>query len=994
MAVETARHDEIDRMLGGLVGPALTDLAARLRGVRRLGSGEQGAVVDGVARVLRTLVWRHVRRVVLVELHAARLSGQLTAGDPRARWQEWVETLAAPGAWKKLTAPYPDLLPRLRVLIGNRGTAAGRFAERFATDRAVVARLAAGAPTTGHQTAQDDAELVEFRPGAGDSHRAGQTVAVVGLTGGRVVYKPRSMRVDTALQKLLDRILAEEPAGTRIRVPRARPATDGAGEYGWAAHVEHRYCRDDDELRAFYRGLGQWLAVMRLLGGSDLHSENVIADGPVPVVVDCETLFTPYHLPDVSTFGQATELAVELLGRSVLRTGLLPGRGAALALRGADISAAGGLPGQQPTARVATIVDHGTDRARLATVEVPAGGPSDHLPGPEPDLGRYWEHVVTGFTGLSRRIRALDDRGDLVEALAGFAGTPVRVVTRDTTTYGELMQMLWHPSALFEPEPAVARAVSLLARQAANRSGAPDDPQVIAAEVEDLRDGDVPMYTTSPGDGVLAGPRGTRWGEPQDLVGSALRRWRMSDLGTDRKVIRATLVSAYLNEGWESPPPNVAPPVRASDLDLARRRAAASIMAELAGSAIRGRDGTVTWVAPMLDATGWSVLPTTVDVYNGAAGVAIVLAGYVREVECGRADPVPGLPELRDAVVRSWRMTEDALAGRRLSPDVADLRARPDPPGGYLGLGGRIWAWLLLHRLGAVPGVLARQRAEAAAALLPEAVAADEAHDMLLGSAGALVPLLRLAEHTGNDRWRQVAGTIVAHLRKGAEAVDGGACWRNGPGTTATLGMSHGAFGIGWALARYAHATGDAAAATLAGEAFAWADGHYDLRQGRWRDPRGFPEPPRGWCHGPPGFGLCAADLLATGAAAVVGGPGGVGSGGVGAWQDLLDRAINGLWPEGLELAFNLCHGDLGTWETVDRARAVGAELPDRDRADAVARILGGIVENGPATGLTRDVFQPGLLIGSGGVAYQLLRLHPECDLPSVLLPDPGPAPT
>lgn len=28
---------------------------------------------------------------------------------------------------------------------------------------------------------------------------------------------------------------------------------------------------------------------------------------------------------------------------------------------------------------------------------------------------------------------------------------------------------------------------------------------------------------------------------------------------------------------------------------------------------------------------------------------------------------------------------------------------------------------------------------------------------------------------------------------------------------------------------------------------------------------------------------------------------------------------------------------------------------------------------------------------GLGGVAYQLLRMHPECDLPSVLLPDPGP---
>ncbi len=975
-------------MLGGLVGPALTDLATQLRGVRGLGTDEQQAVVDGVAGALRELVWRQVRRVVLVELHAARITGRLVADDSQSRWREWVETLAAPGAWEKLAEPYPDLLFRLRTLIGNRCAAAGRFAERFVADRAVVAGLANGGPATVPGSG-DAAELAEVRFGAGDSHRGGQTVAVLGVTGGRAVYKPRSLRVDMALQGLLDQLLTDEPAAVRIRVPRVCPATDRAGEYGWAAHVDHRYCRDD-ELPTFYRGLGHWLAVMRLLGGSDLHSENLIAAGPVPVVVDCETLFTPYQLPDLSGFGEAAELAVDLLGRSVLRTGLLPGRGASVGRRGADISGAGALPGQQPTTRVAAIVDHGTDRARLDTVEVPARGVATHLPGPEPDLGRFWECVVAGFTELSRRIEALHGGGELSPALAGFAGTAVRVVTRDTATYGELMQMLWHPSSLYEPEQAVDRATSLLARQAANRPGAPDDPEVIAAEVADLCDGDVPMFTTTPANGVLVGPRGTRWGEPQDLIEATLQRWRTSDLDTDRRVIRATLVSAYLNEGWWSPPPNAAAPVRAEDLDTVRRREAASIMTDLAAAAIRGRDGTVTWVAPMLDPTGWSVLPTTVDVYNGFAGIAIALAGYVREVERGRADPVPGLPELREAVVRSLRMAEEALAERRSAADAADLKARPHPPGGYLGLGGRIWSWLLLQRLGAVPVAEARQRAEAAAAQVPEAVAADEAHDLLTGAAGAVVPLLRLAEDTGAARWREVAATIVQRLRDCATSVDQGVCWANGPTTAPTLGLSHGAFGIGWVLARYAHATGDTAAAELAGQAFAWADSYYDARQRHWTDPRGLTELPRGWCHGPAGFGLCAADLLATGAAVAVGGPSGSGAGDADAWRDLLHRAGRALWPDGLELSFNLCHGDLGTWETVDRGYAVGAPGAVLDWDEAAARILGGIVENGPATGLTREVFQPGLLVGNSGVAYQLLRLHPECDLPSVLLPDPG----
>ena len=63
------------------------------------------------------------------------------------------------------------------------------------------------------------------------------------------------------------------------------------GAYGWAEFVAHRYCDGEAELARFYRGLGHWLGVLRLLGGTDIHHENLIAVGPVPVVIDVESLF-------------------------------------------------------------------------------------------------------------------------------------------------------------------------------------------------------------------------------------------------------------------------------------------------------------------------------------------------------------------------------------------------------------------------------------------------------------------------------------------------------------------------------------------------------------------------------------------------------------------------------------------------------------------------------------------------------------------------------
>lgn len=962
---------DIDRMLGRLVRPALAELAAQLRSLGTLSAGEPEAVRAGAAAAVREAVWQRVDRVVVLELNAARLTGRFTAVDSRARWEEWVTGLEQPGGWEALATPYPRLLPRLRQVVDHRCAAALTLARRFGRDRADLPALLGAGP----------GELREVTFGAGDSHHGGHTVTLLRCDAGRLVYKPRPLETDANLATLLPRLLPAEPERSRIRVPAVLTRHDHHGGYGWAAHVAHRYCAGIDELRCFYRGLGHWLAVMRMLGGSDLHFENVVAAGPVPVLVDCETLFTPHRATEASGYGAAVDLAADRVRQSVLRTGLLPGRGAALGWRGADWSAAGGLPGEQPAVEVATIVDLGTDRARLAMAYgSPLPGPNH--PSPAPDLSKYWPVLIDGFTELNAELCDRDRAGELAPLLAGFADCLVRVVVRDTASYAALERMLWHPRSLHEPEPAIARAADLLARQARNLTGVPDAPAVIDAEIAELLTGDVPTFVTTPASGVLTGPGGTRWGHPEDLVAAALDNWRAAAPAIDRQVVQAALVGAYLNVELAASLRRVqVTRIRGGSLDRRRRAQAAAILQRLSATAVRGGDGTVTWVAPGLDVTGWAVRPLGPDFYDGQAGVAVLLAAYQREVADDRAEEVPGLAELLTAAVATLRLADDQQERDRAKAAQALIRVRPNPAGGYLGLGSRIWGWLLLHDLGAIGAAEAIRRAEALAALLPEAVEADESWDLLSGAAGSLVPLLRLSERTGAGRWRDLAREIGHRLREVAAQSTDGAYWPSRAYPEGIGGMSHGVTGFGWALGRLATATGDAALGGLADAAFAREETYYDPRREGWVDAR-IPEGVAiAWCHGSVGIGIAAADLLANHP-----------DGREESLRDVLHRAARATWPGGFGSTHTLCHGDMSAWEVLDRAWAAGLGPPGVDRDRVIAQILTSLEDHGPAAGLTRDVFTPALMSGLGGVAYQLLRMHPESRLPSVLLPDPGPA--
>ncbi|GHI04070.1 lanthionine synthetase [Streptomyces cellostaticus] len=922
-----------------LARPWREELARRLAAVDALHPEERDAVLEAGHTALLRSLHAKLSRLFLIELHALRMAGGAEPGAERAgagsdtqTWAAFIELAGEEGYLDKLTGRYPSVGARIASVARLSVAATTTFAERLAADRALLRPLLAG--PAGRMGA------VAF--GAGDSHRGGLTVSRVDFADARVMYKPRPSEADVALGALLDELFADFPGAPatdeRIRVPRTL-AREG---YGWAEFVHHRYCADDTELAAFYRNMGHWLAVLRFCGGTDMHAENMIATGPVPVIVDAETLFdAPAPFPP-SGRGDAVDVAAAAIRRTVLRTGLLPVRGTGFALGGVDISGVGALPGQQPLIPSPVIADGGTAAARFQVDLVTMPTAANH-PSPTPVLSAYWDRILAGFREMTAHLRR--PGVDPYRLLSRFEGARARRILRPTQAYVDIGRMLWHPASLHDEAAAVERARDILRRNAEVLPGAPTDRAAIDAEIADLLAGDVPMS------GFTVDPTAVR---------NTVEDWRTADFALEESVIQDALVGAYLNE--RSLPARVQAAARdphGGDRERRRRALAAQLVRRLCDGAVRGEDGTVTWISPVFTPAGWSIRVLPADLYTGQGGVALTLAEYVAEARAGRADEVPGVAEAFEGALRVLISTED----RTPTPSA----------GAFSGAASQVWTWLALHRVLGEDWL--RERAAGRALLLEGPLVDDDVEvDLLNGAAGGIVPLLNLAAATGQDRWLGAAAHIGRRLAGGATVDARGARWTTRLNPEGIGGFAHGTTGIGWALARLALSEAGSAAERrdwnqLAELAFAYQESLWQPEHGNWLDVRIGAEEDffTSWCHGSAGIGIGMLDLHRR-----TGDP---------ARLDTAHRAARACAAEGFGWSHTLCHGDLGLWQFL-------TSLDFGDPGGLDGEILTSLEQRGPVGGLAREAFSPSLMSGLSGVVHTLLRMHRAARLPDPLLLD------
>ena len=886
------------------------------------------ALIAALEASLMERLDRATSKTLVLELGVAAERGLLAGDTPADRYQFFLEGLADRDFARALMAQYPALTARLAAVIVNWGAATTEMIRRLGRDlKLIQSEIFAG-------------EAVGALVGAaslGDAHAGGRSVhRLVFESGHKLIYKPRPVAMERGVHLFI------KWANAHGLVPDlAAPLALDRGSYGWVRYIEVAPCADRDGVRRFYRRQGANLALTYLLGATDLHFENVLAVGEYPVIVDWETLFQAR--PPRRVTG-ATGVALDRLNDSVMRTLLLPVRilgdstdGAEP--RSADLSALGYVDGQDAPYPAPIWQAAGTDDMRLAEVfgEMPPGESLPELAGRRVAAAGYLDDIEDGLRSAygffaSHRDELRAPGGPL----ARFEGETVRNVFRATARYGQVLGESWHPSHARDRRALRAHLRSQISILDAIF---PAPRAIRAAELDDLINGDVPYFQSQVGGQVASAP--TR---PDVRARLGSNGWAtclqridaMNEADLERQIWLTRITFAHL---VAATPAKRTRRTRHGPVEIVAM--ATTIGDRLCDLAlVQGRHAS--WLFPNVE-DEFRLAPAVAnhDLYNGLAGTALFL---------GRLAQLTG--------ARRHRETAAAAVNEALSLHRAQ-RGADVAIGAFEGAGGLAYALALLGRWLDQPAWTDAARALVRADA-PAAVTAPKI-DLISGRAGRLAAGVAVAALCDDTALLTALAPLAASLRD----LPSGALPGRGD-----AGLAHGKAGVGFALARWAAATNDAASLNAASRLIS-----ADIRAaGRARRPPGGDRSGvLAWCRG--GVGVAQASLHLGGKASpsttrLVG-----------------ELAGDRSWLGG-RTPLCPCHGLLGMLEfleTAERANVTGAaDLATLARAEALGRMHAGEL----CSDYPHRLEAPGLMLGLAGTGYALLRMLEPKTTPSVLMLD------
>lgn len=364
-----------------------------------------------------------------------RLLGELAGDTPEKRYQYFNEVLCLRGdILREIEEEFPEIIYRTVTHINKYIKLQEDVRNKFNEDFNLL--KSQNFISTDDCNVNESDLMINI---SGDIHN-GKGVCIVAYKEDKVVYKNKSINSNKFINQFLNLVnssMTEEV----VLIPDFLER-DG---YYWEEYICHKEIKNINEGNEFYINMGRLLCIAYALNISDLHFENLIAFGEIPVLVDVETIWSIGAYP-LSAKEDSTRILVEKNYDSILNTGLLPISSLNKSF-GGDTS---GILGGKFIGEVRDIVNLYRDDIHIERRKIEKET-FDHLPFIKTKEGNiylkaseYLESIFLGFDEIGQIL--ITKRSEFIDLIRSYEDEiDVRILFRNTKEYGIIKSLLLSP---------------------------------------------------------------------------------------------------------------------------------------------------------------------------------------------------------------------------------------------------------------------------------------------------------------------------------------------------------------------------------------------------------------------------------------------------------------------------------------------------------------------------------------------------------------------
>lgn len=908
------------------------------------------SAINEILKHLIDLLYEISYKTLVLEINSLRLSKKLNGETSEKRYHSFMDLLENDNTYKEnFIKEYSVLFRLISTKIINYKNHLSEIFSRYEADKLILEK---------ELKIDTSSKISHIHLGSGDTHKQGRSVSILELSNGqKIVYKPRSLGIDQEFQLFIKWINSNEKNSKKLKTIKILDKKT----YGWSEFVPFENCNQKEDLSKFYDRMGQLLGVLHVLNATDFHYENLIANGPQPVLIDLESLF--HHTISSNhdmTKSPVLNKSLQLINDSVISTGLIPNRTIKSEEFNFDLSGIGNsLDNQELPFKTSVVSNPYTDEVVIEkknSILVP-GKNNPQLNGdPSIEIGQYLENVVQGFSTTYNYL--LNNKSVLKNKINNFSEKESRKIFRDTMKYWKLMNLSFHPDFM---RNQIDREI-LLNRLRVNKGELLE--RAVDYEIKDILNGDIPYFTSTPdskdiltSDGQII--KDFYYKDGLSLSFEKIDRLNENDLKNQLNIIRATISAVYsekdiklLQFNSQNRTENV------KENLLEKSKEIADILIE---SAVKYEDEDgleFCWTSMVTkggNESNWVYSITGPGLYDGNPGISLYFS-YLYTIT--------GEDKYKSAANAAIRPIIKILPDL-VEPSNVNL-------GGYLGIGGIIYT--LHHLSNTLENPELMEMAKTYAKLFEKFIQQDVVYDLIGGSAGALMTLLNLYEEEKEEWMIDLGQKLVDHLIDNAVKKEQGIAWvpfndfKNEP----YIGFSHGNAGIIAALSRFNNFFPSAKTENAIHSALHYENSYFSEEKNNWYSSH-LNKYLLAWCHGSPGILLSRCILMENGFNDKE-----VSIDLLNAFQSTIESQTG--------KNYSLCHGDLGLIDILITASKKTNSFSKDDLIkinDIKTKILNSIFSNNQ---VQADINSVGLLNGITSIGYGLIRIFDSSKVPSVLV--------